>query len=210
MNSDALRKCLTRLLPHVDDERVAIAGGVAIGVHIASRFGDTARLAAADDIDVVAASVDAIRPTVTADFLVSHFHLPQPGYSKFLIQLVDPLVRLRLDIFPDPLGVLGRARVSDVGGVPFRVLEPADILGHKLRLLAQASSDAPVDPKHYVDALQLRAISHRDIPQVPASHLGATVYSRDVNATCARCEASRCESFPLASKQRIFDLLGYV
>jgi len=36
--------------------------------------------------DFVAAHVDAVRETAIREFLVSHFHLPQPGYAKFLIQ----------------------------------------------------------------------------------------------------------------------------
>jgi hypothetical protein len=210
MNSHALRNCLTRLLPHIEGERSAIAGGVAIGLHMIRSSGDAGRRLAADDVDFVAESVSAIRPTVTTEFLVSHFHLPQPGYSKFLVQLVDPSERLRLDVFPGPTGAIGRARLAKVAGVPFRVLEASDILTDKLRLLAEASPDRRVDPKHCADALWLEAICGRAVPFVPEAHLGTTALVRDVNAKCARCEASRCESFPIAAKQQIFDILGYV
>ena len=32
----------------------------------------------------------------------------------------------------------------------------------------------------------------------------------DIDAVCARCEASRSHRFPLAPKRQIHDILGYV
>jgi len=103
MHSDALHSCLRRLAPHLDLERIALTGGVAIGIRAAQHRADTTRAAAADDIDLVAGSADAVRSSVSTDFLISHFHLPQPGYAKFLVQLGDAAARLRVDVFPDAL-----------------------------------------------------------------------------------------------------------
>jgi hypothetical protein len=111
MNSQLLHDCLRRLMSHVDPERIALTGGVAIGIHLAVASGDRTRAIAAEDVDLVADDVDAVRPTVTGEFLVSHFHLPQSGYAKFLVQLVDPATRLRLDFFPDAGRVLSRASI---------------------------------------------------------------------------------------------------
>jgi hypothetical protein len=109
MNSQLLHDCLRRLMSHVDPKRIALTGGVAIGIHLGVASVDGAR--AAEDVDFVADDVDAVRPTVTREFLVSHFHLPQSGYAKFLVQLVDPATRLRLDFFPDAGRVLSRASI---------------------------------------------------------------------------------------------------
>ena len=165
---------------------------------------------AADDIDFVATDVAAVRQTVTNDFLVSHFHLPQPGYPKFLIQLVDPTSRLRLDFFPDALRALGRAAVIDVAGFPLLVLNAHDILDHKLALLSTASVTSPVEEKHYADAKSLGIVCGRDVPPVSVSQLIATAYSQAIDEQCLRCEASRCGAFPLAPKRAIIDILGYV
>jgi hypothetical protein len=202
MNSAALHDCLRRLMPHVDADRIALTGGVAIGVHLDVR----SRVTTAEDIDFVADNVDVVNPTVTKDFLVSHFHLPQPGYSKFLIQLVDPATRIRVDVFPDSLGALKRTRSADVAGIPLRVISASDTLDHKLALL----SKSPVDEKHYRDATRLGAICGREVPALDATQLTRTVYSQEVDAICPRCEASRRPDFPLARKQAIFDVLGYV
>jgi hypothetical protein len=210
MNSNALHDCLRRLLPHVDTARIALTGGVAIGLHLERAEGDQTRCLAADDVDFVSDDIEAVRDTVTSEFLVSHFHEPAPGYSKFLIQLVDPVERLRLDIFPAMLGALERASVVDVGGVSLRVLTAPDILDHKLALLSGASTASPVDEKHCADARRLGILCGRQVPPFPASHFTMPSYSREVEKSCPRCQASQRAGFTLAPKTTIVDILGYV
>ena len=203
MDASLWRNSLGRLLPHVDASRIALTGGLAIELHLGARH------AHSHDIDLVASSTDVVRVTVTDEFLVSHFHLPQPGYQKFLIQLVDPRTRLRIDIFPDTSGTLSRAQcLTDT--LPVLVLDAADILDHKLATLAKSSPIRPEDPKHYEDALRLAAHLGRDVPLTPATHLAAGEFSRDVDIVCDRCTASTSGDFPLADKRAIISLLGYV
>jgi hypothetical protein len=40
----------------------------------------------------------------------------QPGVPKFMVQLVDPVTRIRVDIFPDLVGSLTRSRGVEIGG----------------------------------------------------------------------------------------------
>ena len=209
MSSAALHACFRRLLPHLDAERIALTGSIAIGLHLDRSPHRRARLAA-NDVDFVADDADAVRSSVTTDFLVSHYHLPQDAYRKFLIQLVDPISRIRVDFFPDALGALSRAQVTDVAGVPLRVLEAQDLLAHKLALLLGASATNPIDEKHCLDAQQLGAMVGRDVPPLPPSDLGRTTYSQDTDARCRRCEVSHCANFPLAPKTAILAILGYV
>lgn len=201
--------CLSRLLPHLEETRVALTGGIAIALHARASGRRRPLRGPHGDIDLVAEAVDAVSSTVVRDFLVSHFHLPQPGYPKFLVQLVDPSSRLRVDVFPDSLRALPRAREESVAGVPMRVLDPCSILDHKLATLARASEDHPVDGKHHRDALLLGELCGRPLPPPPA-HLRPDAYSQDVDAACARCEASRSDRFPLAPRRQIHDVLSYV
>jgi hypothetical protein len=210
MNSKVLQECLRRLLPHVDTGRIALTGSVAIEMHNEVKRCDGIRRLDAEDIDFVADEAKAVRQTVTSDFLVSHFHMPQPGYPKFLIQLVDPATRLRIDVFQDSLLALSRAKVLNVAGIPLHVLKAQDVLAHKLALMSKASVANPVDKKHYEDAKRLGAIWAKNVPLLPASHIGSTVYSQDTETKCPRCEISRCIDFPLAPKTSILDILGYV
>lgn len=210
MSPQRLHASLVRLLPHLEPGRIALAGSVAAGLHLGAACGERAPGIAADDVDFVAAGVDVVRPTVTAGFLVSHFHLPHPGYPKFLVQLADPVSRLRIDLFPDSLHALPRAAVMDVAGIALPVLRPGDILRHKLEMLAKATAAGPVEPKHLEDARRLGVLCGRVVPVVAASHLRAAEYTRDVGAVCPRCEASRSDAFPLSPKRAILDILGYV
>jgi hypothetical protein len=184
-----LRDCLERLRPHVDVEALALTGGVALGVHRPA----LARLA---DVDFVAARMDAVRPSVTRELLVSHYHVAP---DKPLVQLVDRATRLRIDVFFDRAGSVARATVRD----GWRVVAAADLLAHKRALLGK-----PVDPKHWRDIVALAALCGEPLP--PAPTLAPDVYCTDLAYVCARCERSRSEDFPLAPKQAIFDLIGYV
>jgi hypothetical protein len=208
----SVQTCLARLTPHLDRRRVALTGSVAIALHLdeVGGRGHPGAERRSGDVDLVAEAVDAVLPTVAEEFLVSHFHLPQPGYAKFLVQLVDPVSRLRIDVFPDALGALPRAQWHEVTGVPLLVLDPCSILDHKLGLLAGAAARAPAEEKHYRDAQRLAALCGRLPPDLPASGFAPTAYSQELTATCPRCAASVDPRFRLAPKRQIHDLLGYV
>jgi len=204
-----IHECFTHLAPYVELTRVAITGGVAIDLQLdTDRLGRTQRQP--EDLDLIADAADVVSPGVIDEFLVSHFHLPQPGYPKFLVQLVHPATAVRADVFSDSLGLLPRARPRALAGLSVRVVGLDMLLDHKLALLADASTERPVDAKHYADALLLANHCGRPVPAVAASVLSRPEYSRDAGATCARCEASRSREFPLAEKRRILDILGYV
>ena len=206
-----IHECVARLAPHLDLTRVAVTGGVAIDLAL----GTAARRARhpdapAPDLDLIADAADVVSPSVVDEFLISHFHLPQPGYPKFLVQLVDPTTAVRVDVFPDSLALLPRTTPRAIAGLDVRVLEPCALLEHKLALLAGASTERRVDEKHHADAVLLARHCRRQIPAVPAAVLERPRYARAPDATCARCEASRHPGFPLAEKRRILAILGHV
>ena len=117
-----LARCLERLKPHVAVDQLALTGGVALAAIVP---GSRTRVA---DGDFVARRRDAIRPSVTRDFLVSHHHVAP---DKPIVQFVDPETRLRIDIFPDRLDCVARATSLD----GWRMVTPADLLAHKRSLL---------------------------------------------------------------------------
>jgi len=206
---ERLDACLRRLSRHVDLGKTALTGSMAIELHLAA-FGLPRGCRHAEDLDFVACGRSVVSPTVSADFLVSHFHVPHPGYSKFLVQLVDPDSRVRVDIFPGPKEVIERARSCAVCGVRVRVLEAHALLEHKLEMLARATEERPVDEKHQRDAVLLGQLCGQPMIPLPASRLCKEEYSRDPSARCARCVASIDPAFPLAPKEQILDVLGYV
>lgn len=201
--------CLARILPHLHPRAAALTGGLAIHLHL-TRAGLRSTRRAIPDIDLVASDPDVVSPSVTDDFLVNHYHLPQRGYSKFFIQLVDPVTRVRVDVFPDVGNLLATATTVMLGGVPLLMVEAGGILAHKLHAIAAASVQSPVDEKHLRDVAALARLLGQPPPAVRAACVGQDRYTTDTTIRCQRCEASSRPEFPLAAKAHIFGLLGYV
>jgi hypothetical protein len=205
---DRLSGCLGRLIPHVQPHHIAITGGVGMQSGMAGhgRQGPWDGIA---DVDLVAASIEAIRPTVVGQFLVSHYHVVRPGVPKFMIQLVDPVSRIRIDVFPDLVNSLVDARRTAIGEHVIQVLPLDRIFEHKVLTLSRASQSAPIDPKHVRDARVLGDVLGRSAPRVAPEALAPDVYGVEGEWSCERCELSRHPSWPLASKDSIFELLGW-
>jgi hypothetical protein len=204
-----LSTCLARLLPNLREDDVAITGGVAIQMGMA-RLGREGMRETIADLDMVATALDSVLPSVADTFLVSHYHSVRPGVPKFMVQLVDPATRIRVDIFPDLAGSLERSRAVEVGSNQVRSLALEDILEHKLLTISKASPASPVDPKHADDAYALGELLQRAVPAIHRHHLTKDVYGVDAAEVCQRCVLSSSDAFPLASKDEIFRLLGYV
>lgn len=205
---DRLSGCLDRLLPHVRPGSVALTGGVGIqfGMAALGRRGWRDEIA---DLDLVAASVDAITPTVVGPFLVSHYHVVRFGVPKFMIQLVDPVSRIRVDVFPDLVGSRAGAFPVAIGDHSVHVLSLETIFEHKVGTLSRASPSAPIDPKHVRDARALGEVLGRPVPDVAPAALAPDVYGIEGDWSCERCELSRHPGWPLAPKDQIFELLGW-
>jgi hypothetical protein len=148
---------------------IAITGGVGMQCGLAElgQRGPGDRLA---DLDLVAASIEAIGPGVVEQFLVSHYHVVRFGVPKFMIQLVDPASRIRVDVFPDLAGSVREARTMAFGRHSIRVLPVERIFEHKVQTLSRASQSAPIDPKHvrYAEALESSLVGRcREWPRRP-------------------------------------------
>src|SRR5262249_52954318 len=153
--------------------------------------------------------MDVVRSSVVAEFLVSHYHVAGPGVPKFIIQLVDPVSRIRIDVFPDLVGSIADARWTRIEDQSILVLPLEKLLEHKIQTLSRASQAAPIDPKHVRDALALGAALSRPVPCVPPEALAPDVYGIDDDGLCNRCDLSHDPDWPLAPKDRIFELLGW-
>ena len=190
-SSDAVDACLALLARHVARAEVAITGSVAIGAR------------RPNDLDLVVSRRSVVETTVAADFLIVHHHQG----DRLILQLVEPRSRVRVDVFFDRFGAIATAHARPDGWL---VVEPAVLFEHKLELLARASPERPVDPKHAEDARVLAGRLGRAIPAIDPRSLRAEVYSTDLSAGCERCEAALDPAFPLASRAAVFELLGYV
>lgn len=204
---DRLSGCLDRLMPHLRQESVAITGGVGMQLDLAGLGRQGPRDTVAD-LDLVAASIDAIRSTAVGQFLVSHYHVVRPEVPKFMIQLVDPISRIRVDVFPDLVGSLSDARTIAIGEHSVQVLPLERIFEHKVQTLSRASPSAPIDPKHVQHARLLGGVLGRTVPPVAVGALAPEVFGI-ADLSCERCELSSHPDWPLAPKDQIFELLGW-
>lgn len=75
--------------------------------------------------------------------------------------------------------------------------------------LARATASAPIDPKHVHDARVLGGLLGRQTPDVAPEASAADVYGIDADGCCERCELSHHRAWPLAPKDRVFELLGW-
>ena len=189
-------------------DRIAVTGGVGmqIGLEALGHPGVRHQVA---DLDLVAASPEAVSASVVDRFLVSHYHVVRPGVAKFMIQLVDPDSRIRIDVFPDLAGSIADARTVHVGTHWMPVLPLSRIFEHKAETLRRASAVKPIDPKHAQDARSLGEVLARRVPEVPPAALRPNVYGTDADSSCSRCELSSHPAWRLAPKARIFELLGW-
>jgi hypothetical protein len=204
-----LAGCLSRLLPHLRSDGIAITGSVAMEIGLA-RAGHAPSRLAITDLDLVARDLDVVSSGVGAQFLISHYHVPQPDAPKFMVQLVDPVGRIRIDIFPDLVGSIQQAQTVTIGEHVLKVLTLQTIFDHKALTLERANKARPVDPKHDEDARLIGAIVSREPPTIAPEALRPEVYSGAGELICRRCQASRDVRFPLASRQEVFEILGYV
>jgi len=206
--SERLCQCLDRLMPFVRPDGVAVTGGVGMQLGLADlgRQGPRDHVA---DLDLVVASGEAVRSEVLAALLLSHYHVVCPGVPKFMIQLVDPESRIRIDIFPDLVGSLASARRMAIGRHSIPVLPLERIFEHKVQTLLRSSESTPIDPKHRDDARLLGAVLGRPVPDVAVEALTPDVYGMEANYHCGRCELSHHPGWPLAPRERIFELLGW-
>jgi hypothetical protein len=148
------------------------------------------------DLDLVARRIGQPAPGIAREFLVSNYHTAGPGVPKALVQLVDPIARLRIDIFPDTNDAIADAHSAAVGAT-------------SLATIGKASPRNPVDHKHWRDAAALAVINCCILPAL-TPHFAPAVMSTDVGLSCPRCELSRTPDFPLTPKPEIFPILDYV
>jgi len=89
------------------------------------------------------------------------------------------------------------------------VLRLERIFEHKVLTLSRASQSAPIDPKHVRDAQVLGHELGRPVSRVAPEAVAPAVYGGEGDWCCQRCGLSSHPDWPLAAKDRIFELLGW-
>lgn len=235
-HKDAARcfSSLSKLTRHLT-EPVVITGSIASGWHLLNS-GWQVKRKSLNDIDTVALTgLSQLSPSLTQDFLINHFH-PSRERGKVLLQLVDEEHGTRIEVFTPQSNSLGeRLTQCAIGDLPCRIISAEDALSKLLSIIHASSEGMPVDPK-YVEQFDLlsqianqertqkvwrdyrKESQHLDFNEAAErakaciaadpSLLQPTSYCQDVNYVCAWCQES--ELFPVASRSKIYEILGYV
>lgn len=225
---------LSKLARHLD-EPVVITGSIAVGWHLL-KSGRQLKKRRLNDIDTVTTGgLPLIHSSLGQDFLINHFH-PYRERGKVLLQLVDEENSTRTEIFtPHSDSLAGRLINCAIGDLSCRIVSAEDALSKLLSIIYSVIEDKPVDPK-YVQQFELlspladktltrwvwgeyrKENQHLDFDEAAETVktiikanpglLQATYYCQDVNFVCAWCHES--ELFPIASRSKIYEILGYV
>lgn len=225
---------LSKLSRHLA-EPVVLTGSIAAGWHLLNSGMQPVKNHL-NDIDTIALQGSSgIGPALSQDFLVNHFH-PYRGGGRVLLQLVDEEHRTRVEVFtPGSDSLTERLIDSTIGELPCRLVSAEDLLVKLLSIIHSVTEGEAVDPKYVERFDSLSAVSDMDVARrlwgeyrkenqradfdeaaelvkskiaSDPNLLRATRYCQDVNFHCEWCYES--ELFPVASRFKVHEILGYV
>ncbi len=213
-----------------EEDKFVLVGGLAIRYHLAKH---SLRLPEANlnDLDIMVESLDVVSPDVTKDFLVYHFH--HEG-TKFYWALVDPITKLKIDIFDYNFAPQEVVQVQ-LDGHTLKMRSAEDQLVKTIVDVLRISEEAKVDPKQFRDAEALLKIADleklerfwqlKNLTDYPASAVEAwekaqrvaqehpewlkvSPFRKEAPYVCTLCVKSK--DFPITPMGRIYQVLGYV
>lgn len=225
---------LDRLARHLATTPI-VTGSFAVEWQIAVH-GGRARSRELHDIDVVAVNgVADIRPSISKEFLVNHYH-PSREAGNLLLQLADVPWRTQIDVFSPRSSSIAELSASvQLGDADLLVASAEDLAARLLGIIAIVIEGKRVDPK-YVDGFErvsavsderlahelwkeykwgsftgsfaeIRDAARRAIKSSPEL-LRENAYSKDTSLICPSCVAD--DPLALADKSVILETLGYV
>lgn len=230
VDSKRIKSHLGKLLPYIDTNKMVIVGGLAIRYLIA-QAGIKYPARGFNDLDLMVKTVGAISPKVAKDFLIYHFH-----YSKkdsFFIALVDPVLKIKVDIF-DWRPPLEEYTIVKFGNYKLKMRSIEDQLVKTVSDLQRISSEKRVDPKQFLDATLLMKIANtkfadiiwgkRNFSNYPNSIMSAFDRARDIAKLhpewvkenpfkkpkpyqCPDCKSTK--EFKITPMRQIYEILGY-
>lgn len=222
---------LEKLLQYIDTDKMAIVGGLAIQ-YLISRAGIKHTTRRFNDLDIMLKTAGAISPNVVKNFLIYHYHPTKK--NSFFIAVVDPVLRIKVDIFDwDP--PLEDYIVVKFGNYKLKMRSPEDQLVKTVFDLQRISVEKKVDPKQFLDATLLMKIANlksadnlwkkRNFSDYPGSIVVAyeranTIakehpdwikeypFKKPKPFLCPECKNTN--KFKIAPMKQIYEILGYV
>lgn len=150
---------LTKLLPYIDTNKMAIVGGLAIRYFL-NQSGLKYPVRPFNDLDIKVEKADVVSPQASKEFLVYHYHPPKKG--SFYIVLVDPTSKTKVDIFDWNPPVESYITVN-FAGYKLKLQSIEDQLVKTVYDIQRISAEANVDPKQFKDTRLLMRVADMDL-----------------------------------------------
>lgn len=185
------------------------------------------------DIDFIVDTFDCIPESLSQDFLFRHVHPSDPP-GRIVLQLIDPKVGIRIDIFRAFGRTMERALKLSLPSGPVQLIALEDLVARTARMALDVTGGVRTPAKYARDFLRLTKLVHPEqIEQawydqrkstqpatfkeadellrycLPASHhlLFEPEYSKTPDQACPRCKAT--PNFRLVDPSVMLSLLGY-
>ncbi|MEM7738946.1 MAG: hypothetical protein AAF267_24545 [Deinococcota bacterium] len=213
---------------------LTLTGSTALKCHLLG-YGINQTKTGLTDLDILVPNAAALPESLNQDFLVAHFH-PLSKQGRMPLQLVEKTSAVRVDVFT-PFSTTLDTRSVDVilGDRLCKLVSVEDLAARLLAVMGGVLQNEPIDPKYVESFKTLRSFVNTStidaiwkdyrkahlvqafeevatlIQQHLESHpelLKKPVYNQNVHQSCSSCQAST--RFPLASRAKIYDMIGFV
>lgn len=145
---------LSRFIPHVVQENFVIVGGIARRHHL-MRHGIPFPPRPFNDLDFKIRDRSEMRPSVTSEFLIAHYHLPRN--TAFFAELVDPQTKVTIDVFDYYHPPIDPEEVQ-IAGFQLKIRGAEDQLTKTVYDLMKITKGRALSPKEFDSADQLLEI----------------------------------------------------
>lgn len=229
---------IKRFAWHVTPGKLVVCGGLATRFHLALHNISFPKRSF-NDLDLLIEKPNDIKPSILADFLLYHYHPPGVDdpveTSYFFYAFVDPIFRLKVDVFPYRWSSPERFVKARLKDLDIWVVGIEDQLIQCLYDVSRISLQQKVDPKQLKDVeILLKIVNIKLVkkiwegnnhPSYPRLFEDALNRARKLKKTqpdwwqekpyrqpkpfkCSRCQ-NRPE-FPITDMKKIYKVLGHV
>lgn len=142
---------LSRFVPHVIQENLVIVGGIARRHHL-MKHGILYPQRPFNDLDFMVKDASEMRPSITSEFLIAHYHLPRN--SSFFAGLVDPQTKVTIDVFDYYHAPIDPEEVQ-IAGFKLKIRGAEDQLTKAVYDLMKITKGRTLSPKEFDSVDQL-------------------------------------------------------
>lgn len=165
-NKEDVKSTLLKLLPHVNTGNLILCGGFAVRYHLKKNNIDFNYDREFNDLDLLLKDIFDLKPSVSNDFIVYHYHdysdKKQDHADDLFIALVDEEPKIKIDIFSYAPYTPFDPEDIEFEGVKLKIRNPEDQLATQILESAVILDGGTIDPKWIENIEGLLKISDPD------------------------------------------------